>query len=281
MMNTNNKKRKFEELLNPDFNRRKNASDYLSSKDYGLRPTSGLRLFDMCLMFVGEHVECVEHFKGFPSLIGSIIFNECIKLEKFNAEKSASSLIQTILLRFANDYPNLLINSINLSGQSKELLLFLKPILAICSIIEINLSDCKLNEIKEEFTMLNVLANSRSKLEYLNLSNNKLDGDFLQKFTVPQRLQTTDFSELTCLDLRENYKLKSLDFLKYLTKFNKLNQVYLSVPKDETIDKPFYGFQQCKCNKPLKANINKAGWFEKICLDKLIAKTNNSATQGK
>ena len=281
-MSINNKKRKFEDDFEyPDYNRSKNAGKDLSSEEHGLRPTPGLKLFDMCLMFIGHHVECVEHFKGFPSLIGTMIFNECIKLEKFNADKSASSLIQTILLRFANDYPNLLINSINLSGQSKELLLFLQPILAICSIIEINLRDCKLNEIREEFNLLNLLANSQSKLEYLNLSDNNLDEEFMQKFTVPQRLLTANFLELTCLDLRANYKLKSLNFLKYLTKYSKLNQVYLSLPKDETIDKPFFGFQQCKCNKTLKSNIKNAGWFEKICLDKLISKTNNSETQGK
>ncbi len=66
----------------------------------------------------------------------------------------------------------------------------------------------------ESYVNLNrMLQNSQQSLEYLDFSDNDLDINFLSKFTISQRLNSTDFDKLECIDLSYNYKLKNLNLL--------------------------------------------------------------------
>ncbi len=114
----------------------------------------------------------------------------------------------------------------------------------------------------------------------MNLSENNIDEDFLQKFTVSQRLMALNFNKLQFIDLSLNYKLKSLDFLRYLTKFPSLSEIRVSVLRDETVflcstnqgrnPVDYFGFRICKC--PVKNNeFSNHGWIQGVCMNNLIS----------
>ncbi len=140
--------------------------------------------------------------------------------------------------------------------------------------------------------MSEVLKKSQKTLVHLNLSENNIDEDFLQKFTLSQRLKALDFSKLQCIDLSLNYKLKSLDFLRYLTKFSNLNEIHTSILKNETVlvsstnqgrnPVDYFGFKICKCSAR-KNEFSNAGWFKNVCVMGLIdiEKKNIDSVTGK
>jgi len=127
-----------------------------------------------------------------------------------------------------------------------------------------------------------VLKKSQKTLVHLNLSENNIDEDFLQKFTLSQQ----------CIDLSLNYKLKSLDFLRYLTKFSNLNEIHTSILKNETVlvsstnqgrnPVDYFGFKICKCSAR-KNEFSNAGWFKNVCVMGLIdiEKKNIDSVTGK
>ncbi len=114
-----------------------------------LRPASSkFKLFDMCLEFIATNVECIESLHTLPSLVGEQIFNECIKLGKFNSEIYGGDLVRERLFVFASAYPDLVIESMNLSDQQdKSSLNYLLSIISNCSLIKLNLSNTKLKVI--------------------------------------------------------------------------------------------------------------------------------------
>ena len=94
--------------------------------------------------------------------------------------------------------------------------------------------------------LTDTLRHSQNTLEYLNLSSNNLDEAFIQKFTLSQRLKFNDFDKLVYIDVSMNYKIRSLDFLKYFTKYSHLNEVVVSVLKNETVFMPNAGGKECE-----------------------------------
>ena len=98
---------------------------------------------------------------------------------------------------------------------------------------------------------------------------------------MSQRLNSANFTRLKCIDLSLNYKLKSLDFLKYFTKYKSLNKIYLSILRTETEflterstlhsrkQDDFYGFKICCCRRVIYQCRN-SGWIRNICIDELI-----------
>lgn len=125
----------------------------LTSHLFHLKPGSAnFKLFDMCLEFVAANAECVDSFTTLPSLIGEQIFNECLRLGKFNSKFYQSNTIYQCLCAFANAYPDLFIESLDLSGHhEKNNLLYHFSIISKCSVKKLNLSDTNLNELSTEF----------------------------------------------------------------------------------------------------------------------------------
>lgn len=105
------------------------------------------KLFDMCLRFIALNVECVDSFRNLPSLIGHLIFMECIKVKKFEGQQYPTDLILECISLFSRAYPDLLIESINLNNLPKDLLIFMTKIINGCSVKKLNLSRTQLNEL--------------------------------------------------------------------------------------------------------------------------------------
>ena len=66
-----------------------------------------------------------------------------------------------------------------------------------------------------------------------------------------------------------------MDFLKYFTKYEGLEEVLVSVLKGETVfvkhgnqTNNFYGFMICVCSTGYQT-VGKTGWFEAVCIEKL------------
>ena len=115
-----------------------------------LKPTKSLKLFDMCLNFIALNVECIEHLRTLPSLVGEIIFNNCIKLDKFNCKVYRTDLILDCISLFAKAYPHLLIESVNLTDLPPETLTLMATIISECSLKRLNLKNTNLNELCSE-----------------------------------------------------------------------------------------------------------------------------------
>lgn len=108
------------------------------------------KLFDMCLRFIALNVECVDSFRTLPSLIGHEIFMECIKVKKFEGQQYPTDLILECISLFSKAYPDLVIESINLSNLPKDLLIFMTKIINGCSVKKLNLSRTQLNELCDQ-----------------------------------------------------------------------------------------------------------------------------------
>jgi len=119
------------------------------SKQQSLIPRScNFKLFDMCLEFIASNIENVESFQTLPSLVGEQIFNECVKLGKFNSKIYGSELVRERLFLFADSYADLVIESIDLSNQQDLTSLnILLSIISKCSLKKLNLSNTKLKVI--------------------------------------------------------------------------------------------------------------------------------------
>ncbi len=237
-----------------------------------LKPSSknNFKLFDMCLTFIATNLEHVDSLIGFPSQIGLLLFKECVKINKFNSP--------SCLIIFARAYPDLLIESLNLSSSSinNNILQHVSPLITICCLKKLDLSSCNLNELNN-FDLISNLKESSCSLEYLNLANNKLDENFIRKLTIPQRVNSLNFIKLTHLNLSHNYKLKSFQYLieKYFCRFKSLNEIYFSCLKNEqqiSIKEEDYcsDFKLCKCL--LNNNIiENNGWISYLTFESLLS----------
>ena len=202
-------------------------------------------------------------------------------MEKFNADEYSPDSAQKCLLKFANAYPYSLIESVNLTFKSAKFLFQLRPIISVCFMKKLDLSACNLNQLcnseneVERINLIEILKESACSLEYLNLSKNKLDESFVKKFTLTQRLGYLNFRRLLSVDLRQNYKLKSMDMNKYFTrKYESLNEIYVSRLKmDANEMNALYEnecFRYCKCKQEQIALKNR-GWISNLALEKLAS----------
>ena len=100
-----------------------------------------------------------------------------------------------------------------------------------------------------------------------------------QKSTDQDNILNQD-NKLQIIELGLNYKLKSLDFLRYLTKFPSLSEISVSVLKDETVFvcsinqgsnpvESYFGFKICKCHVK-KNKFSNTGWLKAVCVTSLI-----------
>lgn len=244
-----------------------------------LKP-SNLKLFDMCLRFIAENLEHVDTLNGFPEHIGHLLLDECVQISKFDSDKSPNSF--RCFKMFTDAYSYCMIDALNLANQS-NLLRDLKSIISTCSLTSLDLSNCDLIE----FDDLNlILQESLNTLEYLNLSNNKLDANYVKKLTLAQRLNYSNYAKLKRIDLSENFKLKSIDLIcNYFEKFPNLNEIYLSKSVDDLINESKLTlFKLCKCNHVNNNNLKttNTGWIENISIEKLISsKKCVNSSQGK
>jgi hypothetical protein len=319
-----NKKRKYEQIQNPqednesnefknnlfyvyDVKKKKLCSNLNISKqvpkfkqdvdlnnlDYVLKPigNKNIRLFDMCLRFIANNIENVDSLIGFPSQIGELLFNECIKIGKFDSHLQNSNKNSKLnLALFAYAYPDMLIESINLSNIEKFAFLNFQSILSQCLIQNLDLSNVKLNEILQnnEKTLCDLLKSSSTTLAYLNLSNNDLDEDFIKKFTLPQRLNYVKFEKLNTIDLSSNVRIQFSQNLikKYFNKFDSLNEIIIthSLNDSKYFNNKDDIYQICNCNHEQTAGLLTTGWISKLSLEKFYLKSNDdeikSSTEG-
>lgn len=237
----------------------------------------------MCLRFIASNLECVDSLTGLPDQIGQLLYKECERLEKFNSKEYSPDSTQKCLLKFATAYPDSLIESMNLSFKSNQFLFQLKPIISVCFIKRLDLTACNLNQLcngeneSERIDLIEILKESACSLEYLNLSSNKLDENFVKKFTLTQRLGCLNFIRLFCVDLSKNYKLKSIDLNKYFNKkYESLNEIYISRlktdEKEVNAKNAHESFRLCEC-KQLDKNqsIKNSGWISSLPLEKLTS----------
>jgi hypothetical protein len=256
---------------------RNNGTETLNESGL-LKPSNNnnFKLFDMCLTFIATNLEHVDSLIGFPSQIGLLLFKECVKISKFNSP--------SCLIKFARAYPDLLIESLNLSSSINDnILQHMSPLITICCLKKLDLSSCNLNELNN-FDLISNLKESSCSLEYLNLANNKLDENFIRKLTIPQRVNSLNFIKLTHLNLSHNYKLKSFQYLieKYFTRFKSLNEIYFSCLKNEqqiSIEKDYCSdFKLCKCL--LNNNIiENNGWISYLTFKSLLSKIAQEKTR--
>ena len=257
---------------------RNNGTETLNESGL-LKPSNNnnFKLFDMCLTFIATNLEHVDSLIGFPSQIGLLLFKECVKISKFSSPNC--------LIKFARAYPDLLIESLNLSSSiNNNILQHVSPLISICCLKKLDLSSCNLNELNS-FDLISNLKESSCSLEYLNLANNKLDENFIRKLTIPQRVNSLNFIKLTHLNLSHNYKLKSFQYLieKYFTRFKSLNEIYFSCLKNEqqqiSIEKDCCSdFKLCKCL--LNNNIiENNGWISYLTFKSLLSKIAQEKTK--
>jgi hypothetical protein len=172
-------------------------------------------------------------------------------------------------------YPNDLITSLRLK-RKEELQLFLPLIQSSSSIkhLDLSYSNLKVNLNEFDLNLVEILRESSQTLESLNLSGNDLDGDFLKKFTLPQRLNVVNFERLKCINLSFNPNLYFSDELtSTLKKFESLKEIILSKTqlKDKT-KKSLDVFCICSCDTNVvdKLHCQNLGWIEKLSIDDLI-----------
>jgi hypothetical protein len=259
-------------------------------KSYCLRPVyNRINLFDMCLRFVALNFDLVDSLIGFPSLIGEMLFSECVKCQKFNAKKEFKT-VESHLNVFAQTYPDLLIESINLANKKLVLPNILVTI-SYCQIRRLDLSGCNLmSSFSNSSNLVDHLKSSSVYLEYLNLSDNNLDENFIKKFTLPQRLGYVNFDNLSTLDLRNNKSIKvSNSILKYFTKYERLNQIFCDAEKDlQLVKSTTFNYKNCSCDSfnLINLKVDNKGWINRVCLDDLVtleqekAESHQSSTQG-
>ena len=203
------------------------------------------------------------------------MFNESIKTGKFNAKSSPIPSIKKRLNLFLTAYPNDLITSLRLKNK-EELQLFLPLIQASSSIkhLDLSYSNLKVNLNEFDLNLVETLRASSQTLESINFSGNDLDGDFLKKFTLPQRLNVVNFKRLKSINLSFNPNLNfSNELTSTLKKFESLKEIILSKTqlKDQT-KKSFNDFCICSCDTNVidKVHCQNLGWIEKLSVDDLI-----------
>jgi hypothetical protein len=244
---------------------------------FALRPLGNgqqLNLFSMCLRFVADNLHLVDSLEGFPSLVGEVLFSECVKCDKFNAKKDSFSSVEAGLVLFAKSYPESLIEKLSLANK-KLALNSLKTVLSLCNIQSLNLSGCSLMSL--ETNLADILKASQSTLKDLNLSSNELDENFLKKFTLPQRLGYVNFEKLENLDLQDNPDLESFSNIKYLSKYGSLNRVVLSrrgAPLKSAKKEDLNGFRICSCPSEKTSRMHQlanSGWISRVNIEDLVS----------
>jgi hypothetical protein len=229
------------------------------------------KLFDICLRFVAVHVEWVESFERFPSLVAHQIFNECVSIGRFNMEyANDQQTINQILRLFAHAYPGELATSLNLKNNYKLLKSMSQSIGCFC-LTQVDLSNCDLNVYGSGINFIDLFEKSLDSLEVLNLSDNSLDNEFLAKFTLPHRLNLKTFPKLATIDLSRNRKLTSA-CLSYFLKYPKLNEIILSFEEGTlgSVAKNNTKYQLCQCVKAEIKKIENIGWIKPIVKEKRI-----------
>jgi hypothetical protein len=256
----------------------------LKDKTYVLKPIDkkNIKLFDMCLRFIADNIENVDSLIGFPSQIGELLFNECIKIGKFDSHSNKSNKISKSNLHlFADAYPDMLIESISLSNINKFAFLNFQSILSQCLIHSLDLSNVKLNEILQnnEIALSDLLKSSSTSLFYINLSSNDLDEDFLKKFTLPQRLNYVNFEKLATIDLSSNFRIPFSQNLinKYFNKFDSLNKIIITYSLNDSmnLNSKDYMYRLCNCVNEEATSLSNTGWISKLSIEKLYLKSND------
>ena len=233
-------------------------------------------LFKICLTFVAKHIEYVESLFGFPSQVGHIIFKECVQVGRFSFNEASFSKEEHSLKLFAKAYPDSMANSLNLSSNP-ILFSYLSNVLKLCFLKRLDLSNCDL--VTTCLNLNEILQSSLSVLEDLSLSNNNLDEDFIKKFTISQRLNITDFSQLASLDLTKNYKLQTT-CLKYFCNYKNLNRILLSVDRLKEFESSIEDqFRVCFC-KYNEYEIKTIGWLEEVVSTNMFHQIKSTAVKG-
>jgi hypothetical protein len=229
------------------------------------------KLFDICLRFVAIHVECVESFHRFPSLIAKQIFSECVTVGRFDLAKAMAngdeSTVNSILELFALAYPDELATSLNFKNDYR-LFKALSQSINCFRLRQIDLSNCDLNANGSGINLIDTFGKSMDSLEVLNLSDNSLDNGFIAKFTLPQRLDLNGFTRLVSIDLSANRKLTTA-CLNYFIKFPMLNEIILSYKDDKLPMRCDTGtkFKLCKCtnySSDFQHVVENTGWIKSV-----------------
>jgi hypothetical protein len=266
-----------------------NKASYAISDSFqklvGLKPTNSIRLFDMCMSFIADNLNLVESLIGFPSLIGELIFEASLKLDKFNSNILSEETVKLFLRLFAEAYPDEFCSSLNLSNRGEAMLTFLQPIISISSVKFLNLSNCHLKKLNDKVNLSQLLESSSGSLQFLDISKNDLDVEFLRLFTLKHRLKLTNFTKLESINLAYNAQLNisNLEFLCTLTKYPNLNEITISSNQSDIIDKTSlkkYCFDLCTCEKIQEKNsMIYDCWFNKINLDNMLT-TSKASIKG-
>jgi hypothetical protein len=239
-------------------------------------PSNGaqINLFSMCLRFVADNLTMVDCLEGFPSIVGEVLFTECVKREKFNAKKEPCKDVETGLVLFAKSYPEYMIEKLNLANK-KLVFKSLQNVLSFCHIQSLNLSNCGLMTL--EANLADLLKVSQMTLKHLSLSSNGLDENFVKMFTLPQRLGYVDYRKLEYLDLTNNSGLtKPSDLnLKYFGKYESLAQIIVSWNQSSSHKKTVKDndpFKICSC-KPHNSSceVENAGWVTRLSMEDLVS----------
>lgn len=226
---------------------------------FALKPSSPkLNLFAMTLRFVALHSDMIDSLCGFPSLIGEIIFNECM----LKLKKSLSNL--EIFIRA---YPDLVCTSLNLSNRDICEYRGLLDILKNSHLTHLDLGNSDL--LFNQFDLLDFLRSSENSLESLSLRNNSLNDLYIRKLTMSTRLGLCRFAQLRHLNLSENPRLTRA-CLGFLHKFERLNEIVTS--EDEL--KGDGTFKRCMCSKDNGNDVKDVvkenkGWLASVCLEDL------------
>jgi hypothetical protein len=226
---------------------------------FALKPSSPkLNLFAMTLRFVALHSDMIDSLCGFPSLIGEIIFNECmLKLKKPSISK---------LEIFIRAYPDLVCTSLNLSNRDIVEYRGLLDILKNSHLTHLDLGNSDL--LFNQFDLLDFLRSSENSLESLSLRNNSLNDLYIRKLTMSTRLGLCRFAQLRHLNLSENPRLTRA-CLGFLHKFERLNEIVASEGELKEGDGTF---KRCMCSKGNSVKdvvVETKGWLASVCLEDL------------
>ncbi|CAF0709790.1 unnamed protein product [Brachionus calyciflorus] len=260
-----------------------NDTNENDSINFALKPENGkkINLFQMCLHFVAKNLEMVDSLVGFPSIVGELLFDECIRIGKFDKNLTISSLVQKYVRLFADAYSDIFIESLTLSTRSASIIATVLPIVSLCNLKELCLRDCNLVKILEskDWNLCDLLKNSENTLEILDLSSNNLNDNFIQKFTLKQRIGLANFSKLSILDLSNNFGIRvENNTINLLLKYANLNCILVSIVKKVNFydKKIFHDFKNCTCKFKMKLDFSTKGWIKKIPLENFDKQSENN-----
>lgn len=217
-----------------------------------LRPNNKINLFAMCLDFIAENIDAVESFRGFPSLVGEIIFKRCLDLNKFTQVSN--------LALFVAAYPDLICPSIDLSHRDLFNYQHLLDVIAPCHISELNLDGSDL--VSSGLGLFEFLRSSSHVLRYLSLRSNNLNDNYIRKSTLPVRMGLVRFECLRYINLSNNKRLTSACLVNF-DKFGSLNEVLVDFKNTTGL------MRVCKCPANKSVVISSSGWMANLDLSEL------------